>query len=93
MSVERPLNSTSQAATMVVETDDAQRFCFGIWLESAELVCERLKIAYESAKSAKKKVQFRSRKKKEERDMDACIFSLTHSRIYDSQSMSRPSLT
>ncbi|ORY94894.1 hypothetical protein BCR43DRAFT_526032 [Syncephalastrum racemosum] len=55
VSVERPLNSTSQAANLIVETDGVQRFCFGIWLESAELVCERLKIAYESAKSAKKK--------------------------------------
>lgn len=52
--LERALSSSSHGMLMYVETKSQppKTFCFGLWLEHAEIVGERLRIAVENSKSS-----------------------------------------
>ncbi|KAG0165898.1 SNF1-interacting protein [Apophysomyces sp. BC1015] len=54
--LERALSATSQGMLMFIDTksQSSQTFCFGLWLESAELIGERLRTAVEVAKNSEK---------------------------------------
>ncbi|KAI8364665.1 uncharacterized protein BYT42DRAFT_589984 [Radiomyces spectabilis] len=54
--LERALSSPSNGMLMSIDlkTDPVQTFSFGLWLEAAELVSERLKIAVEAAKNSER---------------------------------------
>ncbi|KAI9265211.1 hypothetical protein BDA99DRAFT_604465 [Phascolomyces articulosus] len=54
--LEKALSNASHGMLMFVETKSAppKTFCFGIWMEPAEVVGERLKMAIEAAKDPKK---------------------------------------
>ena len=53
--LEKALSNASHGMLMFVETKSTppKTFCFGIWLEPAEVVGERLKMAIEASKNAK----------------------------------------